>query len=131
MKKALMVLLVASMLLAQPIMAFASGKEEQINLFTSTKGRWFKPEQLEAVKNHLANLDEATLKSALFANYRDPEIMMVWAILGIDRFFLDDIPLGILKIVTGGGTGVWWMIDLFSVKRRTFEYNYKLVTSFR
>lgn len=79
-------------------------KNSRYCLFTSTKRRRFRSEQLEAVKNHLAGLDEATLKSALFANHRDPEIMMICAILGINRFFLDDIPLGILKIVTGGGT---------------------------
>lgn len=32
--------------------------------------------------------------------------------LGIDRFYLGKIGTGILKLVTGGGAGVWWLIDL-------------------
>ena len=32
--------------------------------------------------------------------------------LGIDRFYLGYPVLGILKLITGGGCGVWWLIDL-------------------
>jgi TM2 domain-containing membrane protein YozV len=32
--------------------------------------------------------------------------------LGIDRFYLGYIGLGIFKLLTCGGLGVWWLIDL-------------------
>ena len=34
---------------------------------------------------------------------------------GADRFYLGYTPLGILKLVTLGGCGVWWMIDLIMI----------------
>lgn len=32
--------------------------------------------------------------------------------LGIDRFYLGYTVPGILKLITGGGFGIWWIIDI-------------------
>jgi TM2 domain-containing membrane protein YozV len=38
--------------------------------------------------------------------------------LGIDRFYLGYIGLGVVKLITCGGFLVWWLIDLILIATR-------------
>lgn len=45
---------------------------------------------------------------------------------GIDRFIVGDIGLGILKLITLGGLGIWQIIDCFLIGNRTRDKNYDM-----
>lgn len=35
--------------------------------------------------------------------------------LGVDRFYMGYVGTGILKLLTMGGFGIWWLIDLILI----------------
>lgn len=42
-------------------------------------------------------------------------LSLLVGILGIDRFYLGKIGTGILKLITLGGFGIWWLIDVIFI----------------
>lgn len=78
------------------------------------------------VRERLEQLDDP-MANMLLAQLKDPTISLVLSILlggyGIDRIYIGEVGLGILKLLTCGGLGVWWLIDLVLIMERTRENN--------
>lgn len=49
---------------------------------------------------------------------------------GVDRFILGDFVLGIIKLLTFGILGIFWIIDIFMISKRTKDLNYKIVSKY-
>jgi TM2 domain-containing membrane protein YozV len=41
--------------------------------------------------------------------------------LGIDRFYLGNVGLGILKLITCGGFGIWTIIDIILIATKNIK----------
>ena len=50
---------------------------------------------------------------------------IIFGYLGVDRFMMGHIGLGLLKLFTAGGFGVWWLVDMILIATR---HQYKNVT---
>lgn len=72
-------------------------------------------------------------KVAFVAAYNDRRrstpLMVALAILfPIQLFFLDRILLGVLFVITGGGLGIWYVIEWFLTPKRVLDYNTKVAS---
>jgi len=45
-------------------------------------------------------------------------LSILFGSLGVDRFMMGQIGLGLLKLLTFGGFGIWWLIDVILIATR-------------
>lgn len=41
--------------------------------------------------------------------------------LGVDRFYMGYIGTGILKLITLGGCGIWWLVDVILIATKNLK----------
>lgn len=55
---------------------------------------------------------------------KNPVLMIILAVIfPIQLFLLGKVGLGIAYWLTGGGCGIWWIIEIILASKRTKEYN--------
>jgi len=52
-------------------------------------------------------------------------LSVLFGTLGVDRFMIGDIGMGLLKLFTAGGCCVLWLIDIFLIRGKVDDYNRK------
>ncbi len=95
---------------------------------------FFTSQRLLTIKEILSGLDSNTFDELTYVEYKDPTISLVLSIvvgsLGVDRFYIGDVGLGVGKLLTMGGLGIWWLIDLFQIQKATKNKNYEEFNQF-
>lgn len=108
--------------------------KNKIDFFLTQFGNKFPPEKLLFIQEQLAKIDDSKYSLICSIDYKEPSTLLIVSILvgglGVDRFLLEDVPLGILKLLTCGGVGIWTIIDWFTVTQRTREYNFKKLSQY-
>ena len=88
---------------------------------------------IPSIRTRLENTDISESEIlALQSQMKDPLLSILLSIfigtLGVDRFYIGDVGLGIGKLLTGGGCGIWWLIDIFLIVDATKQKNLELLS---
>lgn len=101
---------------------------QKVDLFLVSNQKFFEPGQILFIKDRLLTLEDDKFALICSLDYKDPTILLLISIFvgsfGIDRFLIGDTGLGVAKLLTGGGCGIWTIVDWFLIQGRTREQNY-------
>lgn len=104
-------------------------EKSKVDMFIATHAEEFTPHDLMSIKDRLEKMGDEKFPLIQGAEFQKPSIIFLIAILlGWERFWLNDVGLGILKLLTCQGGGIWWLIDIFSAKDRAKKYNFQKFT---
>lgn len=104
-------------------------KESDVLIYLSANSNKLPIESIHMVRNTLLSVGDNKSGVLAFYRFKDPIVSIILSIflgyLGIDRFYIGDVGLGILKLITFGGFGIWTLIDWFLIMDSTREKNLK------
>lgn len=105
-------------------------EQNKIDLFMATMNEKFASENMMAIRSQLEKMDDSRFALLQSLNYKNPTTILIISIflgsLGIDRFMLGETGLGVLKLLTCGGVGIWTIVDWFIISGKAKEMNFRL-----
>ena len=107
-------------------------EKSKIDLYLTTNAQYFETTAIPIIRQKLENASEETFLTLQAVELKDPTILLIISILlgslGIDRFMLGDVGMGILKLLTLGCCGILTIIDWFTISKKAKQYNLAQVT---
>jgi TM2 domain-containing membrane protein YozV len=105
-------------------------ESQKVDMFMMANAKYFESYQLNAIRERLLNLDDSKWVVVQTLQFKDPTTSIIVSLLGgqlgIDRFIIGDTGMGIGKLLTCGGLGIWAIVDWFLIMGATREKNMEM-----
>lgn len=102
---------------------------QKVDMFIMANGKYFAEEKIPFIRTSLLELDDSRWVPISSLQFKSPTVALVLSIFlgayGIDRFYIGHIGLGVGKLLTCGGFGLWAIIDWFLILGATRNENFK------
>jgi len=107
---------------------------QKVDMFIMSNGKFFESHQMNMIRERLIALDDSKWSMLSTVQFKDPTTLLIISLLagslGIDRFMLGDSGIGVGKLLTCGGFGIWTIVDWFQIQKATREKNLQKIQQF-
>ncbi|MFN5761256.1 MAG: TM2 domain-containing protein, partial [Sphingobacteriales bacterium] len=102
---------------------------QKVDMYIMTNAKFFESHQVAMIRERLLQIDDSKWAIISTITLKDPTTSLIVSILagglGIDRFLIGDTGMGIGKLLTCGGLGIWSIVDWFLIQGATREKNFQ------
>lgn len=102
-------------------------ESQKVDMFIMANGKFFESHYIVQIRERLIQMDDSKWGLIQTLQFKDPTTSLIVSLLGgslgIDRFLIGDTGLGVGKLLTCGGLGIWAIIDWFMIMDATREKN--------
>ena len=109
-------------------------EQQKVDMFLMTNGEFLPEHKIPFVREKLLTLDESKWGTLSTIQFKNPTTALLLSIFlggwGADRIYIGNTGMGVGKLLTCGGFGIWTIIDWFSISGSTKEQNYNKLQSY-
>jgi TM2 domain-containing membrane protein YozV len=102
-------------------------ESSKVDMFMIANAKYFEAHHLNSVREKLLSMDDSKWPLVQTIQFKTPDTAQLLSVMGgnfgMDRFYIGDTGLGIGKLLTCGGFGVWTIIDWFSISGAARQKN--------
>ena len=104
---------------------------DKVNMWLMSHQDKLPSEKIGILKSNLDKVEESKFDALMTVELKSPMtiFLLAWFVgwLSLDRFLLGSVGVGIARLLTAHGLGIWWLVDLITAMKRTKEYNYNKI----
>lgn len=107
-------------------------ENNKVNAYLSQYKDSIPKDKMVVLKNSLAKADESSEDALAMVKLKNPIVILLMSIflgaIGVDRFMVGDVGIGICKLLFGWLTfGIWPLIDIFLCYKKAEEKNLQAI----
>lgn len=105
--------------------------QQKIDMYIMANQKNFPADKIYFLKERLSMVDDQKFALVSTVPLKDPTTLLIVSLLigglGVDRFMVGDIGMGVLKLLTCGCCGIMTIIDWFTIQNKAREVNFQNV----
>lgn len=107
---------------------------QKVDMYIMTNAKFFESYAIPQIRERLLSMPDEKWIYLQTLSLKDPTTSLIVSLLagglGIDRFMIGDVGMGVGKLITCGGFGIWAIVDLFLIMGATREKNLQQLQMF-
>lgn len=102
--------------------------QQKIDMYIMMNRKYFPSGKIMVLRERLQYVDDNKFALISSVELKDPTTSLLLSLflggLGVDRFILGNIGMGLLKLFTAGLCGILTIVDWFCIQSKTRELNF-------
>ena len=103
-------------------------EQQKLDMYIMTNQKYFPAEKIVFLKEKLKTADESKFELFSSMGLKDPTTALLLSLflggIGVDRFMLGEVGMGVLKLLTFGCCGILTLVDWFTIQKKAKEINF-------